>query len=171
MNGSVIPCSTAFPLKPNTPEVFYCAWMQTKILSWPTRPFPVKLPPTSPNSYWPFLPFGVLNVRFSSATGCLIMLFFPLEELSLFPASHSTSSFHFLSHSNPPLSVQLNCYFHWVILSSFCVLIPYSISSLAEVTKIVIDLGIFCTYLYMPFNKKAHIIWAVGSIFTIASVL
>lgn len=75
-----------------------------------------------------FPPFGVLNVRFSSATEPLLRFFSLPERLSHLWASHPTSSLPSLHDSSAPFSMQLDCNFHWVIFAIFYVIIPGSIS-------------------------------------------
>ena len=113
-------CSTAFPLKPNTPEVSSCSQIKTKIYlglqdpPWSNLFLPhlTRIAPLS--SLWCFecSEFWVWCFEFSSAVGPWLMLFSPLEKLSphaCIPLSLLTSLSKSLQFS---LQCQLSCHFH-----------------------------------------------------------
>lgn len=163
-------CSTAFPLKPNTPEVSSCSQIKTKIY------LGLQDPPWS-NLFLPHLthiaPLSSLwcfewQVLFCHRT----LAYALLSSGKTFPSClHPTQPPHFTFQVTPILpSVSAQLSFPRVLFPSFCVLIPHSISPwqlLSELFLIwALFVPVFCTC--RIFNKKAHIIWVLGSVFTIS---
>lgn len=161
-------CSTAFPLKPNTPEVSHRSQIKTKILSWPARPFwsNLLLPHLTHiapfSSLWCFeqqvlfchRTFAHAPLSPEKTCPCPCIPFNLLTSIS--------KSLHFSPQFISAVISQLGSIF--LLLCSH----PTRHFSLADLIRVVLDLGTFCTYICMIFNKKAHIIWVLGSIFTIS---
>lgn len=130
--------------------------MQTKIYLGPQGPFWPSLFLPLLTDTAPFSSFWCLECQllFSHRTFAYVLLS-PGKNTPRIPLNLFTSLSRSLQFS-PKCTAQLPFPLGWIslLLCSH----PTQHFSLVALIKVVIDLGTFCTYICMTFNKKAHII-------------